>query len=68
MFLTRAELTELTDSPRKGRQIQWLMAHGVRFTKSLADRPKVLHAEIERVMMGGNRTEKNKPDFTRING
>ena len=68
MFLTHDELEELTDSPRKGRQIEWLMDHGIRFVTSLSGRPKVLQAEVERVMLGGSRKEKQQPNFDQLNG
>ena len=68
MFLTSDELTELTDSPRKNRQIAWLLDHGIRFIESVSGRPKVLQAEVERVMLGGTHTEKQQPDFSRLNG
>ena len=68
MFLTPDELEELTDSPRKGRQIKWLMDQGMRFVKSLSGRPKVLQAEVERVMLGGSRKEKQQPNFDQLNG
>jgi len=68
MFLTREELTELTDSPQKDRQIQWLLDHGVRFVISLLGRPKVLQVEVERVMLGGPGRQCEQPDFEKING
>jgi len=68
MFLTHDELEELTDSPRKGRQIEWLMDNGVRFVRSLSGKPKVLQAEVERVMLGGSRKEKQQPNFDQLNG
>ena len=68
MFLSRDDLQELTDSPRKDRQIKWLLDHGVRFVVSLSGRPKVLQAEIERVMLGGPRNQSVQPNFTKLNG
>jgi hypothetical protein len=68
MFLSRDDLQELTDSPRKDRQIKWLLDHGVRFVVSLSGRPKVLQAEIERVMLGGLRNQSAQPNFTKLNG
>jgi len=68
MFLTHDELEELTDSPRKGRQIEWLMDHGVRFVTSLSGRPKVLQIEVERVMLGGSDNKYQQPKFDQING
>ena len=68
MFLTPDELNELTDSPRKDRQIAWLMEHGVRFVTSLSGRPKVLQVEIERVMLGGSHNQKQQPNFDKLNG
>ena len=67
MFLTPEELRELTDSPRKDRQIQWLMDNGMKFARSLAGRPKVLQAEIERVMLGGSGKKTLQPDFNKLN-
>lgn len=68
MFLTPDELTDLIDSPRKDRQIQWLLDKGIRFIESITGRPKVLQAEVERVMLGGLRKEKQQPNFNRLNG
>jgi hypothetical protein len=69
MFLTKDELTELTDSARKDRQVQRLQQNGVRFVISLAGRPKILNAEFERIMLGGAKPLRHaEPDFSKING
>jgi len=67
MFLTSDELKELTDSPRKNRQITWLLDHGIRFIESLSGRPKVLQAEVERVMLGGPVKQREQPKFENLN-
>ena len=68
MFLTRDEIEDLTDAKRKDKQIQWLMDNGIRFVCSSTGRPKVLHSEIERVMLGGLVKDRQEPDFDQING
>lgn len=68
MFLSREELRELTDSPRKKKQIDWLLDHGIRFVESLAGRPKVLKIEVERVMLGNSHNQKQQPNFDKLNG
>jgi len=68
MFLTHDELCDLTGSPRKKRQIEWLLDNGFRFVTSLSGKPKVLQAEVERVMLGSTRQKKQQPKFNKING
>jgi len=68
MFLTRDEIEDLTDAKHKDKQIQWLMDQGIRFVRSAAGRPKVLQAEVERVMLDGPVKKRLEPKFDRING
>ena len=47
MFLTRAELAELTGYRLPAWQVRWLVAHGWRFERSITGRPIVLRAHAE---------------------
>jgi hypothetical protein len=47
MFLTRAELVELTGYQLHAWQVRWLVAHGWRFERSISGRPIVLRAHAE---------------------
>ncbi len=53
MFLSPAQLVELTDRKRISGQIEWLTARGWPFEVSAVGRPKVLVAEMERRMSSG---------------
>ena len=71
MFLTVDELAELTNAKRKDRQIKALQDMRIRFARAIDGRPKVLQAEVERVMLGGpvvDRVEEQQPRFDRIHG
>ena len=66
MFLTPAELAELTDyqEGQWSRQIKWLDRHGYPFELSVAGRPKVLKAYVEeRLGMKSPTAAKLKPDL-----
>lgn len=47
MFLTRAELADLTGYHLPAWQIRWLVAHDWRFERSATGRPVVLRAHAE---------------------
>ncbi len=53
MFLTAAELRDLTDRQHADAQIAWLRARGWPFEVSASGRPKVARAEWERRMLSG---------------
>ena len=47
MFLTRAELAELTGYQLPAWQARWLVAHGWCFERSISGRPIVLRSHAE---------------------
>lgn len=53
MFLTRNEISELTDLKRPSAQIRWLKAHGWPFEVSALGEPKVLRV-IAVALLGGS--------------
>ena len=67
MFLTRDDIKQLTGAARRHKQIRELDALGIRFIVTLAGEPKVLHAEVDRVMLGGPVTRTHEPRFDLIN-
>jgi hypothetical protein len=68
MFLTREDIKRLTGWIRKTKQAQELNAMGIRFTVTAAGEPKVLQAEVDRVMLGGPVVKPEEPNFDAING
>lgn len=52
MFLTHDDLIELTGSPWRRRQIEWLRARGWHFEVSYKGYPVVARAEVEARMVG----------------
>ena len=50
MFLTPEELTELTDSRLRSKQVDWLNAHGWVYATSRLGKPKVLRAYAEHML------------------
>jgi len=71
MFLSPTDIAELTNAKRKDRQIQALQDMRIRFAKAIDGRPKVLQAEVERVMLGGpivDRATEQQPRFDKIHG
>ena len=68
MFLTPEQIEALTDTKRKDQQIRVLMDLGIRFMRSSSGRPKVLQAEVERVLLGGSKKQKSEPKFGNLNG
>jgi hypothetical protein len=53
MFLTADELVELTGLKRPGAQVRWLAAAGIRCLVAADGRPRVLRAEVERLLSSG---------------
>jgi len=51
MFLTPAEIRDLTGSAQRSRQIAWLKEHAWRFTTNLRGLPVVARAEAERQLV-----------------
>jgi hypothetical protein len=52
VFLSAAELHDLTDRRQPSAQIKWLREHGWRFEVGASGRPKVDVAEKDRHMVG----------------
>ena len=53
MFLTPTELTELTGLKRGSAQARWLAQAGIRHVLAADGRPRVLRAEVERLLSSG---------------
>jgi len=53
MFLTLAELAELTGRKLAKAQAAWLAQAGLRHVLGADGRPRVLRQEVERAMLGG---------------
>ena len=53
MFLSAAELIELTGRRRASAQVRWLVRAGMRFALSGDGAVKVLKAEVERYLLSG---------------
>jgi hypothetical protein len=68
VILTREEIRKLTGWTRKTKQAQELAAMGIRFTVTAAGEPKVLQAEVDRVMLGGPARKQEEPNFDALNG
>jgi hypothetical protein len=68
MFLSRDQIEDLTDAKRRSKQLKVLNDMGIRFKRTHAGWPKVLQAEVERVMLGGSIVKTQEPDFDAING
>ena len=64
MFLSPAELAELTGLKRPSAQARWLAQAGLRHVLGADGRPRVLRAEVERAMLGG--PVKQRPPQLRI--
>lgn len=65
MFLSEAELAELTGYIRPSKQIQWLKREGFSFRVSADGHPRVLQSHILQ-LMGGER--KTSPNFSAMRG
>lgn len=69
MFLTKDELSELTDLKMPSAQCKWLADHGYPYDKSASGKPKVLRSYIEsRLGQQVQATQNlNEPDFAALN-
>lgn len=67
-LLTDAELEQLTDCKYAARQIEWLRDNGVRHLVGRSGRPKVLRAELDRILLGAVQSKPAEPDFESIDG
>lgn len=54
LFLSPTDLRDLTDTPVKALQMEWLDKHGWTYTKSRMGNPKVLRAYMEKRMGMGS--------------
>ena len=54
MFLTQAELAELTERKRKGEQIAWLKANGFYYATGANGHARVLREHIQARLCGGS--------------
>jgi hypothetical protein len=66
MFMTPEAITDLTDSPQRSRQIEWLDRHGWTYEVSLTGKPKVLLSYAERRMglADAKKSANTEPDFS----
>ena len=67
MFLTPADLRNLTGYQRASAQARWLRRHGWRFTVNGLGVPVVSLAECNRHLVGG-RAVRQEPDYEAVNG
>jgi len=56
MFLTQAELADLTERKRKGEQIAWLKANGYLFAIGASGHARVLREHMQARLCGGSAT------------
>lgn len=54
MFLTQAELAELTERKRKDKQIAWLKANGYHFATGANGHARVLREHVQAKLCGGS--------------
>lgn len=67
MFLTEAELRELTELEQPEAQRRWLAARGWPFEVSAKGRNRVLRSTMERKMgLGGAPKKSAEPDFAAL--
>ncbi|MFN7097180.1 MAG: DUF4224 domain-containing protein [Gammaproteobacteria bacterium] len=52
MFLTKAELKELTGYKYKSLQAKWLLSHGYKFDIAASGTPIVLKSHVEDILRG----------------
>lgn len=67
LFLTRDELTDLTERKQKAKVIAWLISNGYKFDLSADGWPKVLRAAVESKLMAASSKRpprKTEPDFS----
>jgi hypothetical protein len=68
MFLTEAELRQLTGKSRHTAQIRWLQRERWRFTVNALGAPVVANAEASRKLVGGATKRTQEPDWESLNG
>lgn len=66
LFVTPEQLVEITDLEQHAAQIRWLERHEWRFEISATGRPKVLVAEMERHMLGGQQKRERRLNLKAI--
>lgn len=67
MFLTAADLKQLTGYTRPSAQVRWLRRHGFKITVNGLKEPVVTVAEVNRHLTGG-RAARMEPNFEALNG
>jgi hypothetical protein len=68
VFLTAAELVDLTGLKRPTRQHAWLVAAGYPVQLDARGRPKVLRAVVEARLGATGATPKAQPNFKALHG
>lgn len=68
IFVSDAEIRTLTDYTYCSKQCAWLQNNGIRYVVGSSGKPKVLRAELDRVLFGGIESKSFQPDFSDING
>jgi len=64
LFLTHEEIVELTGSPQRPRQCEWLRANGYIFDIGLDGRPKLARAAVlARQVPGYTANDDDQPNF-----
>ena len=65
MILSKADIKEITGFVKAKKQIEWLSKNNISYLIGGDTYPKVLVAEIERVMLQGHSSSKrnSEPDF-----
>lgn len=53
LFLTQAELAELTERKRKGEQIAWLEANNYRYAIGANGHARVMREHVQALLCGG---------------
>lgn len=63
MFLTPAELRDLTECRSRQKQMEWLLKAGYRFEVSSKGRPKVLRSAVEARLAHSQRIKSKEPNY-----
>lgn len=63
MFLSPAEMRDLTEARSHRKQIHWLIEHGYRFEVSTLGRPKVLVSAVEARLGHAGIVKRKEPNF-----
>lgn len=68
MFLTEAEVADLTGYIKPSKQIQWLMRQGFNFRIAADGHPRVARDHVLKVMgaTSGNVRAKTEPNFSGV--